>query len=107
MITSNLVDAEVRVRTITQPGQFSAFFKLCFRLCNATHIVFATIAAVTVACVLGTSFLPHFVQNRTTTRLLNLTPKYTEKTVHPREEMSNVYIGAPLPHASQFKVVTE
>ncbi|GFN87480.1 hypothetical protein PoB_001398600 [Plakobranchus ocellatus] len=94
MITSSLVDAEVRARTITQPDPFSVLFKLCFRLwewskCYATHIVFAIIAAVTVACAPGTSFLSHCSKLR------------------QDKEMSNVYIGAPLPHVSQSKVVTE
>ncbi|GFN98987.1 hypothetical protein PoB_002549300 [Plakobranchus ocellatus] len=99
MITSSLVDAEVRVRMITQPDPFSAFFKLCFRLwewskCYATHLVFATIAAVTVACVPDKSFLPHFVQ--TTTRLLNLTLKYTEKT--DESKRGNKQCFALVPH---------
>ncbi|GFN94830.1 hypothetical protein PoB_002133600 [Plakobranchus ocellatus] len=54
MITSNLVDAKVHVRTPTRHDPSSAFFKLCFRLwewskCYATHMVFATLTAVTVA----------------------------------------------------------
>ncbi|GFN88286.1 hypothetical protein PoB_001479200 [Plakobranchus ocellatus] len=87
MITSSLVDAEVRVRMITQPDPFSAFFKLSFRLwewskCYATHTVFSAIAADTVVCALGTSFLPHFVQNYDKTSKFDA--KITEKTVESK-----------------------
>ncbi|GFO19379.1 hypothetical protein PoB_004588400 [Plakobranchus ocellatus] len=87
MITSNLVDAGVRVKTITQHDPSSAFFKLCFRLwkwskSHATHIVFATITAVTVACAPGTSFFR--ILFYTTALHLDLTPKYIEKTVESK-----------------------
>ncbi|GFN90149.1 hypothetical protein PoB_001665500 [Plakobranchus ocellatus] len=88
MIASNLIDAEVGVRSITLHDPSSAFFKLCFRLlewskCFATHnYSLATITAVTVACAPGTSLLSHFVLDYA--RLLSLTSKYTEKTVESK-----------------------
>ncbi|GFO48790.1 hypothetical protein PoB_007529500 [Plakobranchus ocellatus] len=98
MITSSLIDAEVRMRMITQPDPFSAFFKLCFRLwewskCYATRIVFAAIAAVTIACVPGTSFLSHFAQNDDKTSKFDF---YTVKTVESKTGNSQYLPWCPI-----------
>ncbi|GFO16078.1 hypothetical protein PoB_004258300 [Plakobranchus ocellatus] len=84
MITSSLVDAEVRVRMITQPDPFSASFKLCFWLWEWSimlrHSYSIRYYSGCHCCMCPKAHLFCRILFKTRPRLLNLTLKYTEKT---------------------------